>query len=109
MVSFSEVDEKIKKQMILIWKEMSETDKTHFVNQVAITLSVLGSQNGGRKQVVDVLDYLVSDGAKNLADFGIYLPIGLKELDEKQKRAIRIVENYRMKNNLPNMPAKPII
>ena len=109
MVSFDEMGKESKKRIILIWKSMSETDKTHFVNQVAITLSVLGSENGGKGQVVEVVNFLIEDGAKNLADFGIYMRASLKELDKKERRAIKIVDNYRMKHNLPNLPSKPLV
>ncbi len=109
MVSFKNLDEESKKRIINLWKKMNETDKTHFVNQVAITLSVLGPENGGKKQIADVMKKLIDDGAENLADFGIYMRAGLKNLDRKERRAVNIVDNYRMKYNLPNMPSKPII
>lgn len=109
MVSFKNMSEEEKDKVVKIWKRMSESDKTHFINQVAITLSVLGSENGGKKQVVDVIRELIEDGAANLADFGIYMKTGFKEIEKKERRAIRIIENYRMKYNLPNMPSKPII
>lgn len=109
MVSFNDMNEGSKKKIIILWKKMTETDKAHFINQVAITLSVLGSDNGGRKQVIDIIRYLIEDGAGNLADYGIYMRVGFKTLDKKTLRAIRIVDKYRMKHDLPNMPSKPLV
>lgn len=109
MVSFEGMKDESKRKVILLWKSMNESDKAHFINQVAITLSILGSENGGKGQVVDVVKFLVEDGAKNLADFGIYMRSGLKELDKKERRAIKIVDNYRMKHDLPNLPSKPLV
>ena len=97
MVSFKEMDEVNKKKLMGMWKDMSETDKTHFVNQVAIVLSVIGNEKTGKKEIVDVIISLIKDGSKTLADFGIYLPVGFKKIEKKHRRAIKIVDNYRMK------------
>lgn len=109
MVTFDKMAEGKKKRVILIWKSMSETDKTHFINQVAITLSVLGAENGGKKQVEEVVSHLITDGANNLADFGLYLRSGFRRLDKRERRTIRIIDNYRMKYNLPTLPSKPLV
>ncbi|MDD5022575.1 MAG: hypothetical protein PHU63_00190 [Candidatus ainarchaeum sp.] len=109
MVNFKDLDPKSKARVIEVWSRMSESDKTHFVNQVAIALSVLGTDNGGKQQIEDVVKKLIEDGANNLADFGLYLRMGLKQLNKFEIRTVKIVDNYRMKYNLPTLPSKPLV
>ncbi|MBN2478296.1 hypothetical protein JXB01_03335 [Candidatus Micrarchaeota archaeon] len=107
MVSFSELDLDTKKKIMGIWKEMNETEKVHFVNQVALALSIWGSETTGKKKIVDILHYLLDDGSKNLSDFGIYISKTLK-MGEKERRANKIIERYRLKHNLSAEPHKPL-
>ncbi|MGV8176698.1 MAG: hypothetical protein ACP5NX_02795 [Candidatus Bilamarchaeaceae archaeon] len=108
---FSDMGMEHKEFLVKRWKGMDKAHQNHFINQVALTLSVCGSDLDGRKVVVDVLHELVKDGSGNLSDFGIYLG---KLLDErrfngmtvKAKRASNIVEGYRMKHDLPSEPHK---
>jgi hypothetical protein len=37
------LEDKDKSRIVDIWKAMSESDKAHFINQVALALSVWGS------------------------------------------------------------------
>lgn len=110
---FENVDLNIKRIIVEVWGRMSESEKTHFINQVALALSIWGSDEIGKKTVVDVLSALVTDGSTNLADFGLYIEriYGKKELAErleKVKRAALIIEGYRIKNELSSEPHKEI-
>jgi len=109
MVLFEQLDVETKKAMMHNWKNMSESEKMHFINQVALALSVWGSDLNGKKKVVDVLKALMGDGSSNLSDFGVYIKLGIKDMSEKEKRAMKIIERYRLRYNLPAEPNKPII
>ncbi len=106
---FEDIPEDAKGTIIENWKGMSETDKAHFINQVALALSVWGSDEKGRELVVEVLRLMTNNGTKTLADFGIYVE---KLLDTKKatgkvskiKRASLILEGYRIKHSLPSEP-----
>jgi len=109
MISFENMNAKTKKKLISVWGGMNESDKTHFINQVAITLSVLGADDNGKREVEEIINHLIDDGTNNLADFGIYLRSGFKKLDRKERRIINIVDNYRLKYDLPTLPSKPLV
>ena len=102
---FQKFDVKHKEKIVSSWKGMSETDKTHFINQVSICLSVWGSDELGKQIVVDVLGRLVSNGSTSLSDFGLYAEASLENSmfairSEKIRRASLIVEGYRIKTGL---------
>jgi len=98
-----------KAEIIDKWKNMSETDKAHFINQVALALSVWGSDEKGRTLVVEVLRHMNKSGTSTLADFGIFVD---KLADSKTaagrvskiKRAGIILEGYRIKHALSSEP-----
>jgi len=105
--------DEIKLKIIDRWKLMSETDKAHFINQVALALSVWGSDEKGRELVVEVLKYMGENGTTTLADFGIYAERLLTSKSaagriDKVKRACLILEGYRIKNSLPSEPHKEL-
>lgn len=109
MVSLDFVDDENKERIIATWKNMSESDKAHFINQVALALSIWGSDGKGKRLVVEILRIMAEDGTKTLADFGLYVDkaLELKEasgLDEDVKRACMIIEGYRIKNALSSEP-----
>lgn len=113
MVALDIIDEENKAKIITMWKNMSETDKTHFINQVAIALSIWGSTEQGKKLVVEVLRSLSNNGTRTLADFGLYVDdvASRKEaegLGDKIKRASKIIEIYRIKNSLSSEPHRDL-
>ena len=103
------VSDGAKEQIVKMWKRMSETDKAHFINQVALALSVWGSDEKGRKLVVEVLGNMTETGTSTLADFGIYVQKLIKSETgssrvAKIKRAGLILEGYRIKHSLSSEP-----
>lgn len=113
MVSLDFLDDSSKGRIVGIWKSMSESDKAHFINQVALALSVWGSDEKGKRIVVEILRLMTNNGTSTLADFGLYVErvLGNSEvmgLDEKVKRASIIIEGYRIKNALPSEPHKEL-
>ena len=113
MVALDFISDDIKEKIIRNWRTMSETDKAHFINQVALVLSVLGSDESGRRVVVEVLKQMSNNGTQTLADFGLYVEkaIGTKEatgLEDKIKRASLIIDGYRIKNGLPSEPHREL-
>lgn len=109
MVSLEFLDETNKTKVVGMWKNMSESDKAHFINQVALALSVLGSEEKGKTVVVGVLQMMCTNGTNTLADFGLYVDRAqaLPEatgMADKMKRAAIIIEGYRIKNGLPSEP-----
>lgn len=109
MVSLDFVDDENKGKIIKTWKTMSESDKAHFINQVALALSIWGSDRKGKRLVVEILRIMAENGTKTLADFGLYVEKALESkeasgLDENIKRASLIIEGYRIKNALPSEP-----
>lgn len=113
MVSLDLLDEESKKKILKLWKGMSDNDKAHFINQVALGLSVWGSDSKGKRVVVEILKAMSTDGTETLADFGLYIEevIGAKGtsgLDDKIRRAALIIEGYRIKNSLPSEPHRQL-
>ncbi|HSB46916.1 MAG TPA: hypothetical protein VLD37_02795 [Candidatus Bilamarchaeum sp.] len=113
MVFLDVLDQASENKILAIWKNMSESDKAHFINQVALALSVWGSDEKGKRAVVRVLGLMTENGTHTLADFGLYVDriTGSKEasgLDEKIKRASLIIEGYRIKNSLSSEPHREL-
>lgn len=113
MVSLDFIDEENKERILVTWKRMSESDKAHFINQVALAMSIWGSDKKGKRLVVEILRIMAEDGTKTLADFGLYLEkaLDLEEasgLDENIKRASLIIEGYRIKNALSSEPHREL-
>ncbi len=109
MVSLDFLDEQTKSRIVGIWKKMDDDDKAHFINQVALALSIWGSEEKGRRIVVEILGMMCSGGSDTLADFGLYIDKAgslpqAAGLGEKIKRAAIILEGYRIKNGLPSEP-----
>ena len=110
---FEDVDDSIKIKLIDLWKSMSDQEKDHFINQVSLALSVWGSDETGKRLVIEVLKALVTNGSLNLIDFGLYVDAltdkkATAPADRlpKIKRASIILEGYRIKNSLPSEPHK---
>jgi hypothetical protein len=113
MVDLDFIDDASKSRIVSIWKVMSESDKAHFINQVALALSVWGSDEKGKRAVVEILRLMTNNGTQTLADFGLYVEriSGSKivsGLDDKIKRASIIIEGYRIKNSLSSEPHKEL-
>ena len=100
---FNDLNDEAKAEIIGKWKTMSETDKAHFINQVALALSIWGSDEKGRTLVVEVLRYMNKKGTNTLADFGIFVDELLSSKaatgrTSKIKRASLVLEGYRISN-----------
>lgn len=105
----NDLDEESAEKIINIWKSMDEGDKAHFINQVALALSVWGSDKKGKLLVLEILDLMTDNGTKTLADFGLYIDKilegkGDKKASEKIERASLIIEGYRIKNAMSSEP-----
>lgn len=103
-----------KELLVDSWKGMSNADKGHFINQVALALSIWGSDRKGKDIVIEILKRMTSNGSSTLADFGLYIEdvIGVKEtagMEEQIKRAALVIEGYRIKNALPSEPHRPLV
>ena len=114
MVFLDVLDQASENRILAIWKNMNESDKAHFINQVALALSVWGSDEKGKRVVVQVLRMMTENGTQTLADFGLYVErvLGRKEsggLDEKIRRASVIIEGYRVKNSLSSEPHRDLL
>jgi len=113
MVSLDFLDDESKGKIVSIWKAMSESDKAHFINQVALALSIWGSDEKGKRVVVEVLKRMSQNGTNTLADFGLFveMAVNAKEaegLSDKIRRAALIIEGYRIKNALPSEPHREL-
>ena len=110
---FAGVSDGLKGKIVDTWKTMNESEKTHCINQMALSLSIWGSDAKGTRMVMRILERMVEDGSTNLIDFGLYIDelFEEKEFDrqEKVQRAPAIVERYRIKNALPGEPHKDIV
>lgn len=106
------LDEESKEKILNKWKDMSESDKGHFINQVALALSIWGSGPKGKQIVIDVLDMMSNNGTTTLADFGLFierLPEDrIRGMKEKIERATLIIEGYRIKHALPSEPHREL-
>jgi len=99
------------KRMAKLWKGMDEEEKEHFVNQVALALSVLGDNKTGREAVAQAIKLLLLDGSTNLADIGLYLDKvakGLRDrkLAHKIRKASLLLDSYRLRYDLSPVPHK---
>ena len=113
MVFLDVLDQTSENRILAIWKNMNESDKAHFINQVALALSVWGSDEKGKRVVVQILRLMTENGTQTLADFGLYVErvVGLKEaggLDAKIRRASVIIEGYRVKNSMSSEPHRDL-
>jgi len=113
MVSLDFLDDENKARIVGLWKEMTESDKAHFINQVALAMSIWGSDEKGKKMVLEVLRLMTNNGTSTLADFGLYVEkmVSSKEsagFEDKVKRAAIIIEGYRIKNALPSEPHREL-
>jgi hypothetical protein len=109
MEAFEILNEASRAKIVGIWKAMNESDKGHFINQVALALSVWGSEEKGRRIVIGILNIMCSNGTDTLADFGLYVEKALTLPDaaglaDRLKRAAVIIEGYRIRNGLPSEP-----
>ncbi len=98
--------EKLKKPLIKIWQEMSDEDKDHFINQVALFLTFYDKgkkEEEGKKLVVSALKELVESGCRNLADIGIFLAKRNKK-DSAFEKAVGAIVRYRFRFALPSEP-----
>ncbi len=110
---FDHVSDKIKSMVVNAWKDMNESEKTHFINQVSLAFAIWGNDEVGEKAVAEVIERLVKDGSNNLCDFGLYVEKiyekrELRAMLDKIKRAALIIEGYRIKNALPSEPTKEL-
>ncbi|MFH1393367.1 MAG: hypothetical protein ABII71_01155 [Candidatus Micrarchaeota archaeon] len=107
-------DAETEKRIIETWQGMDEDDKGHFINQVALAMSIWGSDQDGRLLVVQVLKHMADNDTKTLADFGLYIESALVTSEpggmplNKIRRASLIIEGYRIKNALSSVPHKEI-
>ena len=113
MVDFDYVSEDTKRTVINIWSGMTESDKTHFINQVALSLSVWGDDIRGKRLIIEVLEAMAKNSTKTLADFGLYAKRVensrlARDRLKKMKRAFLILEGYRIKHGLPSIPHKEL-
>lgn len=109
MIPIDVLDDRVKERILIAWRDMTESDKAHFINQVALALSVWGSDEKGRSVVIEVLRLMMVDGTRTLADFGLYIDKvvgtrGAGGLDTRIRRASLIIEGYRVKNALSAQP-----
>ncbi len=102
-----------RRRIVGTWRDMSESEKMHFINQVALALTVWGSDPKGKELVLKVINILLKNGSSTLTDFGLYVsnvadhPIA-KDRQRKVRKAALVLEGYRMKNSLPSEPSIPI-
>ncbi len=113
MGAFEKIDMDSKKEMVHIWEKMGGEDKDYFVDQVALALSIWGSDDAGKLLVGKVIGTLIKDGSENLADFGLYIEEYLEgnrgeKRSGKVERASGIIARYRLKNALSSVPHKEI-
>lgn len=113
MGAFEKLDSSTKKKMAEIWGKMDEEDKNHFVDQVALALSIWGCDDAGKLLVAKVISTLVGNGSKTLADFGLYIDEYLEGNSGegrrgKMERASGIIARYRLKNALSSVPHKDL-
>jgi len=113
MIEFDYVGEEVKQKIVTVWSVMSESDKTHFINQVALSLSVWGDDIRGKRLVVEVLEAMARNSTKTLADFGLYAKKTensrlARDRIKKMQRAFLVLEGYRIKHGLPSVPHKEL-
>ena len=114
MVSLDILGDEQKERIMDSWKGMDNSDKGHFINQVALALSIWGSDRKGKRVVVEILKMMTSNGSATLADFGLYVEevigaTGTSGMEGKIKRAALIIEGYRIKHALPSEPHRSLV
>lgn len=113
MTIFEDFNLETKKKLVVIWKSMDAPEHEHFINQVALGISIWGSDEKGKEIAVQIIKNMLIDGSKNLADFGIYLEFldedYIKGREEKFKKAMTLLESYRFRHDLPSEPSKQFI
>ncbi len=83
---------------------MSEEDKEHFVNQIALLLTFYeGKEEVAKRIILDSIKRLVEDKCRNLADVGIYITKE-NEKDQEFKKAVKAINRYRFRAALPGEP-----
>lgn len=108
------VNDRIKKDLVTIWKTMNKNEREHFINQVALALSVWGADDQGKEIAVEVFKLMMENEITTLADFGLFVD-DLLELDHirerrgKIERAAVILEGYRTKYGLSSEPHRDIL
>lgn len=108
---FDNVDAETKARLVRVWEKMGELDRDFFVDQVALSLSIWGSDEAGRGLVAKILSRMMEDGSHNLSDFGLYVDTVVGEAGgrhEKVKKAGLIIDDYRLRNALSSVPHKEI-
>jgi len=113
MIEFDYVGEETKRTILDIWGVMSESDKMHFINQVALALSVWGDDVRGKRLVIEVLEAMAKNSTRTLADFGIYARRAessrlARDRLKRMKRAMLVLEGYRIKHGLASVPHKEL-
>jgi len=105
------LDTDLKKKVVDSWSKISEDERSHFINQISLLLSIYGSDEEGKRLTITIMEKMFSDGAHNLSDFGIYTgEVEEKEVGraDKLKRAALIIDGYRIKNSMSSEPHKDI-
>jgi len=108
---FEDVDENTKKKIVKVWERMEDKHKDFFVDQVALAMSIWGSDEMGKSFIAKILETMMEDGSENLSDFGLYVESVLGEADKREdkvRKAGIIIDDYRMRNALSSVPHKEI-
>ena len=108
---FDNVDPETKARLVRVWERMGELDRDFFVDQVALALSIWGSDETGRDFVANILSRMMDEGSHNLSDFGLYVETAISDVKgrhDKIRKAGIIIDDYRMKNALSSVPHKDI-
>ena len=90
---------------------MEDKHKDFFVDQVALAMSIWGSDEMGKSFIAKILETMMEDGSENLSDFGLYVESILGEADKREdkvRKAGIIIDDYRMRNALSSVPHKEI-
>ena len=99
MGAFDSLPPQRKKKLIEAWKNMSQEDKAHFRNQIALALVLMGNTKTSKKTIAKILDYMI-DHTNNLSEFGHWFNKYMSKISRKPKNASKagiMLEAYRMK------------
>lgn len=113
MLNLDMLDDSTKEKILSIWRSMNDEDKNHFIDQIALAMSIWGSDEMGRVLVLEVLRLLVTNGSLSLSDFAPYLDqLDFCDFDsslkDKVERTSVVLEGYRIKHALPSEPHRDI-
>ncbi len=113
MLNLDMLDDSTKEKILSIWKNMPDSDRNHFIDQIALAMSIWGSDEIGRVLVLEVLRILTINGSMSLSDFGLYLDqLDLTDFDsslkDKVERTSVVLEGYRIRHALPSEPHRDI-